>query len=152
MIPPKPRIPPTSILTANGGNNIGLNHKETSYAKQHLSKLRSNQELPLGVENKLSSSLNSIDPHGQVKNGMTTMRHSSLPSDLNIADTPTVKPVFTNGPPVHSLLPNGLSLPQDDNLSLSWPKRHPPGPGRKIPLPIKGHLEPTGKQIPLSKE
>ena len=143
VIPPKPRIPPTSILTANGGNNIALNHKEASYAKQHLSKLKSNQELPLGMENKLSSSLNSIDPYGQVKNGITTMRHSSLPSDLNIADTPTVKPLLANGSPV---LPNGLSLPQEDKLSLSWPKRHQPGPGRKIPLPIKGHLETTGKQ------
>lgn len=124
-----------------------LNHKDTSYAKQHLSKLRSNQELPLGVENKLSSSLNSIDPYGQVKNGMMTTRHSSLPSDLNHTDTPSVKPILANGSPVHSLLPNGLSLPQEDGLSLTWPKRHPQGPGRKIPLPIKGHLETTGKQI-----
>ena len=123
-----------------------LNHKETSYAKQHLSKLRNNQELPLGVENKLSSSLNNIDPHGQVKNGMTTMRHSSLPSDLNITDTSTVKPVLANGSPAHSVLPNGLSLLQEDGLSLTWPKRHPQGPARKIPLPIKSHLETTGKQ------
>ena len=123
-----------------------LNRKETSYAKQHLSKLRSNQELPLGVENKLSSSLNSIDPYGQVKNGMTTTRHSSLPSDLNITDTPAVKPVLANGSPMHALLPNGLSLPQEDSLSLTWPKRLPQGPGRKIPLPIKGHHETTGKQ------
>ena len=122
-----------------------LNHKETSYTKQHLSKLRSNHELPLGVENKLSSSLNSIDPYGQVKNGMTTTRHSSLPSDLNITDTPAVKPVLANGSPMHSLS-NGLSFSQD-GLSLTWSKRHPQGPGRKIPLPIKGHLETTGKQI-----
>lgn len=147
MLPPKPRILPTSVLTANGGNNMALSHKETSYTKQHLTKLRSNQELPLGVENKLSSSLNSIDPYGQVKNGMTTMRHSSLPSDLNIADTSTVKPIFTNDSLMHSKLPNGLLLQQDNGLSLSWPKRHPSGPGRKIPLPIKGHLETTGKQI-----
>jgi len=147
VIPPKPKILPTSVLTANGGNNIALNHKDTSYAKQHLTRLKSNQELPLGVENKLSSSLNSIDPYGQVKNGMTTVRHSSLPSDLNITDTPSVKPVLTNGSTVHALLPNGLSLPQDDGLSLSWPKRHLTGPGRKIPLPIKNNLETTGKQI-----
>lgn len=145
MILSKPKIPPTSVLTANGGNNIALNHKDTSYAKQHLTKLGSHQELPLSVENKLSSSLNSIDPYGQVKNGMTTVRHSSLPSDLNITDTPPVKPVLTNGLTLHSLLPNGLSMPQDDSPSLSWPKRHPTGPGRKIPLPIKGNLETTGK-------
>ena len=144
MIPPKPRIPPTSVLTANGSNNIALNHKDTSYAKQHLSKLKSNQELPFGMESKLSSSLNNIDPYGQVKNGMTTMRHSSLPSDLNITDTP--KPVVSNGSPLHSLFSDGLSLPQEDNLTFSWPKRQPAGPARKIPLPIKGHHETTGKQ------
>lgn len=147
VMPPKPRIPPTSILTPGSGNNITLSHKETSYTKQHLNKLKSNQELPLGVENKLSSSLNSIDPYGQVKNGMTTIRHSSLPSDLNTTDASPVKPVFSNGLPMQLLPPNGLSLSQDDALSLSWPKRHPQGSGRKIPLPIKGHLETTGKQI-----
>ena len=146
MIPSKPRIPPASVLTANGGNNIVSIHKDSSYTKQHLSKLRSNQELPLGMENKLSSSLNSIDPYGQVKNGMTPMRHSSLPSDLNTTDTAAVKLVLANGSAMQSLLPNGLSLPQEDSLSLSWPKRHPQSPGRKIPLPIKGHVATTGKQ------
>jgi len=143
ILPSKPRIPSTMVPSTSGNTNPGLNPRGVSYAKQHLAKLKTNQELSLGGENdKLTTSLNGLN--GQAAIDTLSTRHSSLPSDLDSS----AKSLITNGGSLlQSSLHNDVFSQDSNSLSLSWPnKRHPPSPGRKIPLPLKNHSETTGRK------
>ena len=142
IVPSKARIPSTMVSSTNGSTNPNLNPRGVSYAKQHLAKLKTNQELSLGGENdKLTTSLNGLN--GQATIDTLPTRHSSLPSDLDSS----TRSLLTNGSLLHSSQHNDVFLQDSNSLSLSWPnKRHPPSPGRKIPLPLKNHSATTGMQ------
>jgi len=129
------------VPSTSGNTNSSLNPRGVSYTRQHLAKLKTNQELSLGGENdKLTTSLNGLN--GQATIDTLSTRHSSLPNDL---DNSTRSLVTNGGSLLHSNLHNGVFLQDSNSLSLSWPnKRHPPSPGRKIPLPLKNHSETTG--------
>jgi len=141
MLPSKPRLPSTMVPSTSGNINPGVNPRGVSYARQHLAKLKTNQDLSLVGENdKLTASLNGLN--GQATNETLPTRYSSLPNDLDSS----TKSLMTNGSSLlYSSLPNDVFLQDNASLSLSWPnKRHPPSPGRKIPLPLKNHSETTG--------